>query len=132
MADGDCSRPTLFPSKNRAEGYFSVAHLRTPEVEQKRKAGRVVLFAMNGRDGHRCVFVADSLHNRLRFGESHVPVSELTRIRELIQHLDKLVMQAGTLYSLTVGGPGERRPFEVLKELPHSQKEAHQSRRSSR
>ena len=109
MGVGDCLRPIFSPSKKRGESYISAARLRIPESEQERKAGRVVLVAMNVGNGHRRVFVTDLLHSRLgRFGESHVPASELTRIRGLIQHFDRLVMQAGTLYPLIHGGYGGR------------------------
>ena len=118
MGAGGCSRPTFFPSKSRAEGYVSAVHLRTPEVAQQREAGRVVVFAVNGGNGHCLVFVGDLLKKRMgRFGESHVPVSELTRGRGLVWHFGKLVMQAGALYPHSHGSHGRQRPIEVLKEL---------------
>ena len=89
MGAGDCSRPIFFRSKNRGKSYVGAAHLRSPESKQERKVGRAFLFALHGRNGHRPVFVADLLHNRLGcFGDGHVPVSELTRNRGLIQHFD--------------------------------------------
>lgn len=52
------------------------------------------MFVLNRWNGHRAVFLGDLLKNcPSRDGQSERPVSELTRIRGLIQHVDKMPVE---------------------------------------